>query len=129
MDTTGYWADGSVKWLTVDFQATVETGGQVEYQLEYGNDVERNTWNTPLAVRDGAETVEVDTGPIRFSISKRRFNLFERVCLDLDQDGQIASGEVLVSPGARGGAILVEPKREASRPYKISSPAAGPLAH
>ena len=113
VDTTGYWADGSVKWLTVDFQATVETGGQVEYQLEYGNDVERNTWNTPLAVRDGAETVEIDTGPIRFSISKRRFNLFERVCLDLDQDGQIASGEVLVSPGARGGAILVEPKREA----------------
>ena len=58
VDTTGYWADGSVKWLTVDFQATVKAGRRVEYQVEYGNEVKPGVFESPLRVSDNA-----DSGP------------------------------------------------------------------
>ena len=112
VDTTGYWADGSVKWLTVDFQATVKAGRRVEYQVEYGNDVKPGVFESPLRVSDNADRVEIDTGPIRFSISKRRFNLFDQVGVDLDRDGKIAGEEIIASPSADGGAILTEPERQ-----------------
>lgn len=108
---TGYWADGTVKWLTVDFQADVGPGRRVAYVLEYGNDVRPRPFPTSLVVEDRDDAVLVNTAALQLTISKRRFNLFDHVALDMDGDGQCSDAETIVPPRPGGGATLLEPAR------------------
>lgn len=68
------WPDGSVKWLLLDFSSTTPFAA-----LEYGADVTRAAHPSPLTVTSDAGTVTVDTGPLKFTVSKRRFSLFDGV--------------------------------------------------
>lgn len=77
------WPDGSVKWVLLDFQAAPSVSGG--YSLEYGTEVSRQRFPTPLEVVEAADGINVTTGPLRFTISKRRFGLFESLSLGKSQ--------------------------------------------
>ncbi len=91
-----HWQDGSVKWVLADFQAPAKTPG--EYRIEYGSAVSRAAAPTPLQAAETAVGVTVVTGPLKFTISKRRLGLFESLFADTNQDGVFQAGEQIISP-------------------------------
>ena len=108
---TGYWPDGSVKWVTIDFQANVRARRRAEYGIEYGHAIEPSSAASPLTVRDSDERIEIDTGPLQFALSKSRFSLFEHVSLDVDGNRRHTDDETIVTGHPPGGATLSEPPR------------------
>jgi hypothetical protein len=95
-ETMAHWDDGSVKWMLADFQAGAKsTGG---YTLEYGNAVRRAAVPTPLRVIEGPAGVTVTTGPLQFTVSKRRLGLFHSLLVDANRNGAFEESEHIVSP-------------------------------
>jgi len=94
----GRWADGSVKWLLLDFRADVPAGGQASFTL--GMATADTSADPAITITDDADSFTVDTGLLKAVISKQRFSLFDQAWVDLDGDGQYAAEELVVdAPG------------------------------
>ena len=89
------WPDGSIKWLLVDFQHDLSNSSTEAYQIRYGNRVRPAAAKGNLEIRTTDAGLEVNTGAIRFTVSKTRFGIVENV--------RLASGKVL-----QGGPITAE---------------------
>ena len=75
-----YWADGSVKWLLIDFLATVAGHGKKEF---FVNAVKRGQpVFSPLYISQVDKTCTVSTGKALFTLSKKEFNPFLSVIID-----------------------------------------------
>jgi hypothetical protein len=61
----GQWPDGSIQWLSVDFNATIGPNETQTYQLEYGIDVKSGPPPRGLTVTEDSDTIQV--GNVRFS--------------------------------------------------------------
>lgn len=70
------WPDGSVRWIRLDF---VNPPGQQRLRLEYGTGVKKPS-SGGLNVTQDAQTYFVDTGAMRFELSRRTFALL-RNCI------------------------------------------------
>jgi hypothetical protein len=93
--TMARWEDGSVKWILADFQAAAKASAN--YTLEYGTAVARAASPTPLRVIEAANDVTVETGPLKFTVSKRRLGLFESLSADSNHNGVVEAGEQIIS--------------------------------
>lgn len=80
----GRWPDGSVKWALLDFESS-----QPGATLEYGAQVGRAKTESMLKLTEDARAVTIDTGKIRFAISKQHFGLLDSVSLE----GELVAGE------------------------------------
>jgi hypothetical protein len=94
--------DYSVKWVWVFFFST----GDNEYILEYGEDVRKapilgDRIKIKNAQRAGQSSY-AETGPLRFTISKRSGGFIDDVLLDLDRDGFDGNDTIAVNNGGRG---------------------------
>jgi hypothetical protein len=78
--TLGRWGDGSVKWALLDFQPK-----QPSVVIEYGTEITCRNFPSPLRVTEDARQVTVNTGPLDFTLSKRRFGFLESVWLNGEQ--------------------------------------------
>jgi hypothetical protein len=115
-------ADGLPYWVLLDFQADLAAKGKAEFTLsdEGGNPAPKS----PVKVEDAAEAITVSTGPLKFQISKTRFNLFDAVWVD---------GEQVVDPGELAGLSVTEGVEgltldsRGARPYRVAVEYAGPL--
>ena len=96
----------SVKWVLCDFQpANVAATNKTTYMLK--DDNSGTPAQTALNVTQDASAVTVVTGPLKFSISKTHFNLFDELYVDADNNGQFEPGEkVITSNNQNGGAIV-----------------------
>jgi len=74
VNITGYWPDGSVKWVLVILTAPVEPRQRREYQLLVGEGAPSDG-PARITARETDESIEVNTGAIAFSVSKRAANL------------------------------------------------------
>ncbi|MEW6750128.1 MAG: hypothetical protein AB1505_04025 [Candidatus Latescibacterota bacterium] len=101
--TGRWWPDEDIRWLLVDLQADVGPGRMPGYVLEYGEGVQSRA-RPAVAVRvagaDGAWIV--DTGAAVFTVSGRRFTLFDEVRL---ADGRVAVPPPSPGPQARGAVL------------------------
>jgi hypothetical protein len=85
------WPDGSVRWALLDWQADVRPHGRVRVH------VAPDMPETPTAPRrtvhavDRGDRLEVDTGPLQFTVPKNRFALFSAARVD---GRQVISGPV-----------------------------------
>lgn len=100
--TTWEPVDYSAKWIWVFFFST----GEEEYWLEYGAEVQRapiqgDRIKIKNAQRSGQSSL-IETGPLRFTISKRGGGFIDDVLLDLDRDGFDEKDTIAVTDGARG---------------------------
>jgi len=77
------WADGSIRVLLVDFLASSE--GTYTLATAAAAPPPAGT----LAVSESGSAIDVDTGPLRFRVSKGAFRLLESVRIDRDGDGQV----------------------------------------
>jgi len=97
------WPDNSIRWVLVDFMADLSgTGGVGNYQLNNGGTGSAGTSN--LVVINGANSIEVRTGALTYTVSKTAFRLFESILVDRDNDSQV-DDECLNTAVARGVVI------------------------
>lgn len=119
--------EGDVKWLLVD--AAVAPGKR--YALEYGTEVRRADVHAGLRVVDAKEAVTVDSGPLRFVVSRTRPGLIDAAWLDGNGDQTFAADEVLIAPGASGPPSMVDHRGTryvlARNEYAVTIEEAGPL--
>lgn len=76
-----YWPDGSVKWVLLDFQASVEANQSAAFNLAAGP-AKVATPPQAIKVRDNADALVVDTGSAEFALNKKKFDLFTAVKVD-----------------------------------------------
>ncbi|MBI2190677.1 MAG: hypothetical protein HYU36_01675 [Planctomycetes bacterium] len=100
------WRDGSVKWLLLDFRASVGAGQTRIYQLEYGPQVRAATVAGGLKITKENDRLIVDAGRLRFMIRLDRFTLMDELDVDLDGNGRFGRKETLIEPGSGQGAFV-----------------------
>ncbi len=89
------WVDGSIKSVLVVLAENISSLSQ-QYYLRYDQSTARN-YTSSLQVSDLTSALQVNTGVIRFNISKTNFRLFDQVWIDqngnkiFDADEQIVS--------------------------------------
>jgi hypothetical protein len=77
-----HWPDASVKWLLLDFIATLGEGESTVFTLAPGPDVSEDshaTAESSLHLTESAEWVEVDTGKATFIVPRREFSPFSAI--------------------------------------------------
>lgn len=100
--TTWEPVDYSVKWLWVFFFST----GDQNYTLEYGPEVRKapikgDKIKIKNAQRAGQSSY-VETGPLRFTISKKKGGFIDNVLLDIDRNGFDERDTIAISKEGRG---------------------------
>jgi hypothetical protein len=89
---------GPVQWLGLDFIPTLSKERQT-YTLEYGPDIQAQDPAAPLSVQEDEQRITVDTGPLRFSVDRHRFDFITEAVVD---------GKVVIKPTAGSGLSLVD---------------------
>ena len=101
------WADESIEWLLIDFQADVPSGGEAIYRLEYGEGVSgRAQPEAPIRIEETEERIRIDTGLLKLSMSRESFFLFERVEVRTDENSPWRSA---VSEAGDVAVLTVDP--------------------
>jgi len=85
------WDDGSVRWALMDCQVNIPAGGKTELVLR--DDGKNRPPTNPVSIKDDAAAVTVSTGPLEFTVGKKKFNVFESLKVD---------GRETISQGSRG---------------------------
>ena len=116
------WADGSIKWLLVDLQASVAAGKSETFTLEYGAAVRRQAAPASASVKvtETSEAVAVSTGPLEFTVNKHNGSLLSEVKLD----GQKFAGAAVFSLRDAAGKEFTS---NAAAPRTVEVEDAGPL--
>jgi len=96
---TARWLDRSVKWLLLDFQASLEARETRVWTLEYGEQVERQPFDSPLCVTSWGGVTTVLTGPLKLQFAAAQVGLLDCVWLDTNGDGRFDEGERIASAG------------------------------
>lgn len=76
---TSFWPDDSLKWVLVDFTASLAAKEAADYSIEFGSDVRRGPDESRLKIQESGAALVVTTGPLKVEIDKKRFNLFRGV--------------------------------------------------
>lgn len=73
-----FWPDQSIKWLLINMPATAQAGASGHYFVRYSDKLQPPQ-ETRGMVLNTPEMVAVDTGRVKFLVSKKRFRLFDNV--------------------------------------------------
>jgi len=119
-----YWPDGSVRWVHMDFQVSVEAGASLNLSLDRGT---QPVIDSKLEVTESAGVVTVTTGKVRAEVLGPGFNVFNKVWL-AGADGNY--GAQLVDRHGRGlsmtaGGIEYLGSNDPSAEIKVES--SGPM--
>jgi hypothetical protein len=101
-----WWAEAepSLRWVLVDFVAEVYADEIATYYLR--DDGGEKAPATPLKVAEDADKVTVVTGPLKFTVSKKAFNLFDEAWYDQNGDGQFQDEEKYVVSSPENGGVV-----------------------
>lgn len=114
------WPDGSLKWVLVDFQASVCAGDTKEYELRVEEEKTVKDVGPEVSIEESGEEILVDTGAARFHICKKRFRPFSRVVVGgkdlLGQTG--GSTSVTCDKGHEHEALVRSVTRETDGPLR-----------
>ncbi len=92
-------SDQSIMWLLVQTRATIPANGTAKFHLRSGKPTAEP--GGKLKVTDGADAITVETGAIKFTVSRKRFNLIDAAWITAD-----GKTEQVIAPGNRGGSSL-----------------------
>jgi exo-rhamnogalacturonan lyase-like protein len=111
------WPDGSVRWALLDCIVDVPAKGKAQLVLADGGGNPAPA--RPVKVTDSPAELSLSTGPLKFVIDKKHFNLFKS--LKVDGHEMITSeskGLVLYKAGALKTVTPVDKRGRKGRPYK-----------
>lgn len=101
-------SEGPIRWVLVDFQATVPAAGQATYLL-------RNDGGNPTSSALMITGHRIDTGVMSIELGgPGSSQLFERVALDMNADGMYSPAEEIVSPRSTSQMTIVSRKWRSS---------------
>ena len=105
-EVLGFWPDGSIKWLLLDFQTDLQ-GGQVRtFVLQHGVGVAAPPQiESTVSLRHDHQGITIDTGVLKTMLNPARFRLLDRVWLDRDRDGRFGEQERMT--GSEGAGIVL----------------------
>ena len=111
-----------IRWLLVDFQASVAANGSTAYYLREGGSGEAADTGLKVTADDG-DRLEITTGPARFAFGRRGFKLFESVHV---------GGRRLVAPESVSGIVAVDSSGRtytsaAAAPSEVALETNGPM--
>lgn len=90
-EITSTWGlNGPVRWLLVDFSAELNGKEQQSYTLEYGKDLKNEKTEKSVSVKTLAQPFqgyEIQNGFLKLTVSKDRFNLFDKVMVSDEKGG------------------------------------------
>jgi hypothetical protein len=95
------WPDGSVRWVHLYFRADCPADGATAVTLSRG---ERPARESRLRATDSPDAVTVVTGPLKFVVRKKGFNLIDAAWVDESGQGRFDAERQVVAPH-RGGAV------------------------
>ncbi len=126
------WPDGSVRWAILDTQISACADQMATARIEVAPQPATVEAQDRLWVRDTGDSIIITTGPARFEISKARLTIVERAWLDLDGDGHLADGEMLLCAGEDSGPSVTDLQGRRfcggiSRPEVVEIEETGPL--
>lgn len=96
--------DNSLRWVLLDTQLDVGPGRAEEVIVVKG---EVRVPKTELQVTETSDQITVVTGPLKFSVRKRGFRLFEEAWLDPSGRQQFGPGHKILKAPERGISMLV----------------------
>jgi hypothetical protein len=101
-----WWCDPnpSIRWLLVDFVADVNATESSVYCLR--DDGGEKAPATKLKLTEDDDKVTVTTGPLKFTVSKKAFNLFDEAWYDHDGDGKFSPQEQYVKSSPDNGGVV-----------------------
>jgi hypothetical protein len=106
-----WWArDNSIRHIMIHFQPTVGAYGKIGkgiatyYLTDKGSG---ETANTPLRIDKKDDGIEVVTGPLKFTIDRRRFNILDEVWFDQNSDQIFEEQEKIIHSSHRNGGVFV----------------------
>ena len=121
------WKDGSLRWVHLYFMGDCPASGKASVTLVQAR-APAGQWK--LRVQDRAEAITVVTGPLKFVVRKKGFNLIDSAWVDSSGRGAFDAAHQVIAPHTRGG-VLVEGNTEfttASDPdVKVVVEESGPL--
>jgi hypothetical protein len=120
----GQWPDGSTKWLLVQFPATVAARATTKYFLVAGPPPP----SRPIGIHESAGALLVDTGALRFSIPRTRFELLG-AARGLSASSivfELANGATHSSLRAAPPEVVVEERGPVRATVKVTGWLAGP---
>ncbi len=74
---TATWRDGSAKWVLLDFQTSVAANEVKHFTLKWGAKIDRGPVPNAIRIDETSDAVAVDTRALKFTVSKKRFGIFE----------------------------------------------------
>ncbi len=118
---TSFWEDDSLRWVLLDFQVNLRAGQRATYAVECGAGIKRAAVPDPVRVQEDEKSIFVDTGSLRFRVSRENFRLFE----------DVVAGSARPLAGAPTLKVTEDNGREftthAGKPYHVAVEEAGPM--
>jgi len=102
-------ADNSIRWVLVDFATGIGNRQTRTFHLT-NKKLDPAAPPRPVKVEEDAAAITVTTGPARFVIDRKKFNLFRHVFLDENRDGKFEAGEDLLAAADDHGIVLTDMK-------------------
>ncbi len=92
----GHWPDKSIKWLQVDTKVDIPPSRKQLIHLIYRSDSQRKSKpQPPIKIYDDKQQLVIETGPLKFSVSRKSFKLFDRVWIDQNKNQKFEKNELL----------------------------------
>jgi hypothetical protein len=101
-----WWRDKtSIRWLHLDFQTSIAAGREKTFVLHH-EPASHAVTGSRLTVTDLGAKYQVDTGPLRFTVKKTGFNLFDEVWVDESGSQTFDAAHQIVSAHTGGFSLL-----------------------
>ncbi|MFH1857999.1 MAG: glycoside hydrolase domain-containing protein [Candidatus Omnitrophota bacterium] len=94
-----FWEDGSIRWLLVTTELLNHASDKKLYLEIYPTAKTRPELGKPVQLSEDSSSVAVITGPLKFSVGKKSFHLFESAYLDANGDGLFGEEEKIAAGG------------------------------
>lgn len=94
------WPDGSIKWVLVDFNVDVDAHCTVVFTVHVDQAARVTSSASTIRVEHLDEVINVDTGPLSFSVNRTTYGLLDKVLLSTT--GGSCSSKVAYDAGEHG---------------------------
>jgi hypothetical protein len=102
--TVRWWRDKSIRWVLLDFQASVPAFAMRPFVLR--DDGPAKAIQDPIAVEESPERIVVTTGPFRFAVRRRGFSLIDEAWLDESGQGRFDDAHRIVKSSEMNGPVI-----------------------
>jgi hypothetical protein len=103
---TKWWRDKqSIRWLHLDFQTNINANEKKMLVL-HNEPGSHPVAGSKLSVVDQGAKIQVTTGPLRFTIKKQNFNLFDEAWIDETGGSQFDAAHQVIATHNKGFSLL-----------------------